>query len=48
MSHLVLLPNAEYGEVFNDFFVGKWSVVAELYDGLKATATLGATTVNTL
>ena len=31
----------------NDYFVGKWSAVAEIFDGFKATATLGATTANT-
>jgi TonB-linked SusC/RagA family outer membrane protein len=34
-------------EVYStDYFVGKWSAVAELYDGLKATATIGVTSAN--
>jgi TonB-linked SusC/RagA family outer membrane protein len=34
-------------EVYStDYFVGKWSAVAELYDGLKATATVGLTSGN--
>ncbi|MDD3080532.1 MAG: TonB-dependent receptor [Paludibacter sp.] len=30
-----------------DYFVGKWSAVAELYKGLKATATVGVNSANT-
>jgi TonB-linked SusC/RagA family outer membrane protein len=29
-----------------DYFIGKWSAVAELYDGLKATAIIGTTSTN--
>ena len=29
-----------------DFFVGKWSAVADIYKGLKATATVGITSAN--
>jgi TonB-linked SusC/RagA family outer membrane protein len=34
-------------EVYStDYFTGKWSAVAELYDGLKATATIGLNAAN--
>jgi TonB-linked SusC/RagA family outer membrane protein len=29
-----------------DYFIGKWSAAAELYDGLKLTATIGLTSAN--
>jgi TonB-linked SusC/RagA family outer membrane protein len=40
----MLMLNTE--KFSTDFFVGKWSVVAEIFKGLKATATIGVTSAN--
>jgi TonB-linked SusC/RagA family outer membrane protein len=39
-----LMLNTELFSI--DYFVGKWSAIAELYKGLKATATVGLTSSN--